>query len=58
MLDQVLALQWVKDNIGAFGGDAGRVTLAGDCAGGAGALYHMLSPLSTGESWGKGVERL
>ncbi|XP_063853097.1 pyrethroid hydrolase Ces2a-like [Scylla paramamosain] len=29
-------------------GDRGRVTLAGDCAGGASAVYHMLSPLSVG----------
>ncbi|KAK8379070.1 hypothetical protein O3P69_019114 [Scylla paramamosain] len=47
-LDQVWALRWVQENIHAFGGDRGRVTLAGDCAGGASALYHMLSPLSVG----------
>ncbi|CAL4094682.1 unnamed protein product, partial [Meganyctiphanes norvegica] len=48
MLDQVLALQWVQENIHAFGGNPNQVTLAGDCAGGASAIYHMLSPLSQG----------
>ena len=46
--DQRLALEWVKTNIGAFGGDAGNVTIFGESAGGISACVHLVSPTSEG----------
>ncbi|XP_027207995.1 juvenile hormone esterase isoform X2 [Penaeus vannamei] len=46
--DQTLALRWVQDNVHGFGGDADRVTIFGESAGGAFVHFHILSPRSRG----------
>ena len=47
-MDQIAALQWVKRNAAAFGGDGGNVTLFGESAGGGSVLTMMTSPLARG----------
>ncbi|KAF1686814.1 carboxylesterase [Pseudoxanthomonas broegbernensis] len=47
-LDLVLALQWVRDNIAGFGGDAGNVTVFGQSGGGAKIATLMAMPAARG----------
>jgi para-nitrobenzyl esterase len=47
--DQMAALQWVRDNIAAFGGDAQKITVFGQSAGGMSVVTLLASPLTKGE---------
>ncbi|MDP2883612.1 MAG: carboxylesterase family protein [Ignavibacteria bacterium] len=48
LLDQIAALQWIKRNIGMFGGDPARVTIMGQSAGAASVHFLTGSPLAKG----------
>jgi para-nitrobenzyl esterase len=48
LLDQIAALTWVRENVGAFGGDPARVLLIGQSAGSRNACALLASPLARG----------
>jgi para-nitrobenzyl esterase len=47
-LDMVAALEWVRDNIAAFGGDAGNVTIFGESGGGGKVSALLVMPAAKG----------
>jgi para-nitrobenzyl esterase len=56
MLDLVAALEWVRDNIERFGGDAGNVTIFGQSGGGAKTTVLMALPAARGLFHRAGVQ--
>lgn len=48
LLDEVMGLQWIQKNIGAFGGDPGRVTISGQSAGAKNVISLLALPAAKG----------
>jgi para-nitrobenzyl esterase len=48
LLDQIAALEWVRENIESFGGNPKNVTIAGESAGALSVMYLMASPKARG----------
>jgi para-nitrobenzyl esterase len=48
ILDLIRALEWVRENISAFGGDPGNVTIFGESAGGTNVFMLLLAPQARG----------
>jgi para-nitrobenzyl esterase len=56
LMDQIMVLEWVKDNIAQFGGNPDNVTIMGESAGAKSVLAHFCSPLLAGkELFHKGI---
>jgi para-nitrobenzyl esterase len=48
VMDMIAALRWVRDNVAAFGGDPGQVTIFGESSGGVAVTQLMIAPSARG----------
>ena len=48
IFDQIAALEWVKNNVAAFGGNPDKITIDGESSGASSVLFHMSMPRSQG----------
>lgn len=48
VMDMIAALEWVRDHVGAFGGDPAEVTIFGESAGGVAVSQLMVAPAARG----------
>lgn len=46
LMDQWLALEWIRNNVDYFGGDPEKITILGESTGAASVGFHLLSPFS------------
>ncbi|XP_052809533.1 bile salt-activated lipase-like [Mya arenaria] len=53
--DQRLALEWVNDNIGYFGGDSGQITIFGESAGAIGVALQSMYPSNSGKIFQRAI---
>ena len=49
LYDQLTAIEWVRHNVSAFGGDPDNITIMGQSAGAMSVQQHCLSPLTKGK---------
>lgn len=48
--DQIMALEWVQNNVAYFGGDSNQVTIFGQSAGAESVIFHLFSPFTMGKN--------
>ena len=55
ILDQMMALDWIKKNVGGFGGNSEQITVGGESAGGISVTILLTSPLVTNDTFQRAI---